>query len=133
MESVTPQKATTNSEDVTIPVIQEDLTVELRAVATGAVRIRKVVHEREEIVDEPLFAQTVDVERVEINQVVDGPIPIRQEGDTTVISIVEEALVITKQLILKEELRITKRTAEIRDPQIVSVRSEEVIVERFGG
>jgi hypothetical protein len=34
-----------------LPVIEETLTVDTRPVETGRIRIRKVVHEREELVD----------------------------------------------------------------------------------
>ncbi len=120
-------------EQATIPVIQEEINVQKRQVVTGTVRFRTVVHEREEIVDEPLQADTVQMERVPINQPVQGPVPVRQDGDTTVISIVEEILVVTKHWVLKEEVRITRHISEKHEPQRVTVRSEEVTIERIQG
>ncbi len=116
---------------VSIPVIEEELEVQKQQVVTGAVRIRKIVHQREEVVDEPLFTSTVGVERVTVNRVVEGPVPVRHEGETMIVSIVEERLVITKELVLKEELHITRHTSEFHHPQRVTVRSEEAIVERI--
>jgi hypothetical protein len=46
------------------------------------VRIHKTVQTREVLVDEPLLQEVVVVERVPVNRVVEGPIPVRYEGDT---------------------------------------------------
>lgn len=118
------------SQEMVLPVLREELEISKQKVQTGSVRIRKTVREREEVVDEPLLADTVQIERVPINQVVDSVIPIRLEGETTVISVVEEMLVVTKQLVLKEEIRISNRRSEIREPQRVTLRSEEISIDR---
>jgi len=94
------------------------------------VRIRKVVHEREEVVDEPLLDEEVEVERVSINRVVGEPVQIRYEGDIAIIPLHEEVLVVEKRLMLKEELHVAKRQVERRDPQKVSLRREEAVIER---
>jgi uncharacterized protein (TIGR02271 family) len=113
-----------------LPVIEEALEVHTSPVETGRVRIRKVVHEREEIVDPPLLHDEVVVERVPINRVIDGPISVRSEEDTLVIPLLEEVLVVEKRLLLKEEVRITKRRVETHMPQRVTLRREEAVVER---
>ncbi|HSF32489.1 MAG TPA: YsnF/AvaK domain-containing protein [Candidatus Tectomicrobia bacterium] len=113
-----------------LPVIQEALEVHTTPVETGRVRIRKVVHEREELVDPPLLHDEVVVERVPINRVIEGPISVRSEEDTLVIPLLEEVLVIEKRLLLKEEVRITKRRMETHRPQRVTLRREEAVVER---
>jgi hypothetical protein len=46
----------------------------------------KVVHEREAVVDEPLFGEKVEVERVPIQRIVDSPIPVRYEDDTVIVT-----------------------------------------------
>jgi len=114
-----------------IPVIEEELDVQKRVVETAKVRVTKGVHEREILVDEPLFRDEVEVERVLIDQVVDGPVSVRYEDDTMIVPIMEEVLVIEKRLILKEELHIRKRRVETHQPQQVTLRREEVRVERL--
>jgi len=114
-----------------IPVIEEELDVQKRVVETGKVRVTKVVHEQETLADEPLFRDEVEVERVPIDRVVDGPLPVRYEDDTMIVPIMEEVLVIEKRLILKEELHIHKRRVETHQPQQVTLRREEVRVERL--
>jgi stress response protein YsnF len=63
---------------------------------------------------------------------VDEPVPTRTEGETTIIPVMEEVLVVEKRLRLKEELHVTRRRTEHRDPQRVTLRSERVEVERTG-
>lgn len=114
-----------------VPVIAEELDVQKRVVETGKVRLTKVVHECETVVDEPLFRDEVEVEHVLINRVVDGPVPVRYEDDTMIIPMMEEVLVVEKRLVLKEELHIRRRCIETRRPQQVVLRHEEVRVERL--
>lgn len=117
-------------ETAVIPVTVEELDVRKRTVETGRVRVTKVVREHEEVVDEPLLREEVEVERVPVNRVVEGPVAIRHEGQTTIVPLMEEVLVVEKRLMLKEELRITKRRVEEHSPQRVTLRTEEATVER---
>ncbi len=117
-------------ETVVVPVVAERLDVQKRKVETGGVRIKKVVREREEIIDEPLIREEVQVKRVPVNRVVEGPIPVRHVGNTMIVSLLEEVLVVEKRLMLKEELHITKGEVETYKPQRVVLRSEEATIER---
>lgn len=114
-----------------IPVVHEEVQVGKRVVETGRVRIRKVVTEHTEEVDQPLMREEVSVERVPVNRYVDAPIPPRTEGDTLVVSVLEEVLVVQKRLVLREELRITKAVLprEHEAPR-VTLRREDVEIER---
>ena len=118
------------SDNIVVPVVVEELDVRKRQVETGRVRLKKVVREHEEMVDEPLLREEVTVERAAINQIVNEPVPVRYEGDTMIVPVLEEILVVEKRLVLKEEIRITRQRVEQREPQRVTLRSEEVIVER---
>jgi uncharacterized protein (TIGR02271 family) len=113
-----------------VPVMEEELRVGKRVVETGRVRVTKHVHEREEIVDEPLMREEYDVERVPIDEFVDEPVGPRHEGETLIVPVLEEVLVVEKRLVVREELRITRRMTEERRPQRVKLLSEEVSVER---
>jgi uncharacterized protein (TIGR02271 family) len=113
-----------------LPVIVEALDVRKRTVETGRVRIHKTVHAREVLVDEPLLREEVAIERVPINRVVEGPIPVRYEGDTMIISLLEEVLVVDTRLLLKEEVHITTRRTETHTPERVTLRHEDVTIER---
>ncbi|MFD1693079.1 DUF2382 domain-containing protein [Azotobacter chroococcum] len=59
------------------------------------------------------------------------PIPqVRQEGDVTVIPVLEEVLVVEKRLVLKEELRVRRVVHEEPHSVPVTLRREQVTVER---
>jgi uncharacterized protein (TIGR02271 family) len=120
-----------DNKPIVVPVIEEQAEFSKQEITSGLVRINKVVHEREEVVDEPLITEEVEIERVPINKVVKGQAPkARQDGDKTIIPVLEEVLVVEKRLLLKEELRITRRKRTFHDPQVLTLRSEEVTVER---
>jgi uncharacterized protein (TIGR02271 family) len=114
-----------------LPVMEETLTVDTRPVETGRVRIRKVVTEREALVDPPLLREEVSIERVPVNRIVEGPLPVRYEGDTMIISLVEEVLVVDTRLLLTEEVHMTTRRTETHTPERVTLRHEDVTIERM--
>ena len=117
--------------ETVIPIVAEELSVGKRTVVTGGVRLTKSVSEREETVDEPLLRTDVHVERVPINQMVaDAPQP-RYEGDVYVVPVLEEVLIVEKRLMLKEEIRIQRTQTETHQPQQVTVRAEEVVLEEI--
>ncbi len=119
-------------EEIVVPVVEERLQVEKRLEETGAgVRVRKVIREHEEAFDQPLLREHVDVERVTIGRMVDEPAQARQEGDTWIIPLMEEVLEVKKRFLLKEEVRITRRSETLNSPQAVTLRSEDVVIERF--
>ena len=120
----------TGDEHVVVPVLGEELKVGKRTVETGRIRVSKRVREEEQVVDTPLMREAVSVERVPVNRMVDGPQATRQEGDTTVIPVVEEVLVVEKRLMLKEEIRVTRKRSEVQEPVRATVRREEVKIER---
>jgi uncharacterized protein (TIGR02271 family) len=116
---------------VVVPVIQEQMNIGKRTVETGRVRVRKVVREVEESIDQPLAREEVTVERVPVGKIVDGPQQPRQDGDNWIIPVVEEVLVVEKRLLLKEELHVRKRTVQERHHQRVTLQHEEAVVERL--
>jgi len=85
------------------PVLAEEVEGETHVVETGKVRLTKVVHEREVPVDEPLWREEVEVTRVPIQRVADGPGPGREDNGMTRLSVVEEVLVIEQRWRLREE------------------------------
>jgi uncharacterized protein (TIGR02271 family) len=126
--------AVRDARGLVIPVVEEQLEVSSQLVETGKVRISKSVEAREVVVDEPLKRERVNVEHVPINQVVSGDVPqVREEGDVTVIPILEERVVTRTELVLVEEVRIRRERSEYHDPQTVTLRKEVVNVERLEG
>jgi uncharacterized protein (TIGR02271 family) len=115
----------------TIALVAERLDVQVKTIETGRVHIGTRVVETEEIVDQPLRRDEVEIERISINRTVDQPMPPRYEGDVTIVPIYEEVLVVTKQLVLKEELHIKRRSSVApAPPQSIILRREEVSIFR---
>lgn len=80
-------------------------------------------------VSESLLRETVSVERMPCNRVVEHPPPIREEGDLTVIPVVEERLVITRELVLKEEVHIRRVTTQETAEAAVDLTHTEITVD----
>jgi len=118
-------------ETTVIPVVAEQAIITKRQVQAGGVRISKVVHEREETVHTTLAHQEADVTRVPVGEFVSEAESTRLEGDTLIVPVYEEVLVVEKRLRLRERLLITKRLVETDQDQPVTLRAEEVIVERL--
>jgi stress response protein YsnF len=76
--------------------------------------------------------ECLSIERVAVNKILDEPIGVRQEGTVTIIPVIEEVVVSSKKLVLKEEIRITRRQEVFRHSETVPIRSEEVTIERIG-
>ncbi|WP_161891198.1 YsnF/AvaK domain-containing protein [Pontibacter russatus] len=114
-----------------IPVVEEQVRINKKTVETGRVNIYKDVHEEDVTVDVPTVHEEVNVERVPINEFVESAPPsVRYEGDVMIIPVLHEELVLVKRLKLVEELHVTKRKIETHEAQHVTLRKEEVNVNR---
>lgn len=129
----TTRETALEAERMVIPVVGEELVIDKQVVEAGKVRIAKRVREDEKIVDVPVLRESVEVERVAVNQFVSQAPGVRYEGETMIIPVLREELVVEKRLFLVEELRVTKRQIESSSPQRVTLLREEVQVERDGG
>ena len=116
-------------EQAVITLAEETLRIGKRTVE-GRVRLHKTVSERLETVDVPLVREQVEVERVSVNRPVEEAEGVRMEGEVMVIPRYEEVLVVSKQLVLVEEVRVRTLRTERREPQQVTLRREELSVER---
>lgn len=96
---------------------------------TGHTRSIKEVNERSVPVSVELLREETDIERTPLNRPVDKAPEVRYEGDTMIIPILKEEYIVMKQLILVEEVRVTKRKTTDTMEQMVLLRSEELRVE----
>ncbi|WP_207460187.1 YsnF/AvaK domain-containing protein [Azospirillum sp. SYSU D00513] len=113
-----------------IPLYEEALSVGKRTVERGAVRITTRVSEREETVEQALRSESVEVTRVPVGRPVDAVPEPRREGDVLIVPVIEEELVVTKRLVLREELHIRTRAEERTERVSVTLRSEDAVVTR---
>ena len=114
----------------TIPVVEENVHVGKRVINADKVRISKKVNAEEVTVKVPTIHEEVTVEHVSINQYVDSPPAVQQDGNVTIIPIVKEVLVVEKRLVLVEEIHVTKRPVETSVAQNQILRKEEVTIDR---
>lgn len=121
-----------NESSEVIPVIHETLRIEKREFESGRVVVHKTVTERDEVAEILLRQQDLIVERVPIGREVSEAPQTRQEGDTLIVPILEEVLVVEKRLMLKEELHIRKHSSERTEQRNVRLRTEHVEIEQTG-
>jgi uncharacterized protein (TIGR02271 family) len=115
-----------------IPLIEEDVAVTTRKVETGRVRVSTRTLEHTGHARANLFQEAVAVEHVPIGREVDEMPQIREEGNTIIIPVVEEIMVIEKRLVLREEVRITRTRSVEAFEQPVTLRTMVANVEREG-
>jgi uncharacterized protein (TIGR02271 family) len=94
----------------------------------GGVRVSKIVQAHKEDIEAELLKETVDVHRVPVNEYVNAPPEVRYEGDSIIIPVLEEVLIVNKRLLLKEEVVVTRRrehaphgAAEVRSAEDVFI------------
>ena len=122
------------SEEVAaIPLVEERLAVAKRQVEAGRVRVHVTVEEREETITEQLMRDDLQIERVPRNERLTEIPHVRLEGNTTIVPVVEEVLVVEKALMLVEEIHICRRSVAETAEFPVTLRAERANVEREAG
>jgi uncharacterized protein (TIGR02271 family) len=116
-----------------LTLLAEELAVRKETVETDRLRVSKQTHTREALIDETLLREHAEIETVPIGrQIIEMP-SIRHEGETTIIPIVEEVLHTERRLILKEEVRITRRRTTEQFHDRITLRYQEAVVTRVQG
>src|SRR6185437_6606494 len=92
-----------------IALVEEEVTVgkQLTPGATVMVSVRADTQLRR--LELPVTTEQISVDTVEIDREVTAVPEIRTEGEVTIIPVVEEEAVLMKRLILKREVRVTKK------------------------
>ena len=102
-----------HSSEIRLPLVEEQIAVGKRAVETGRVRVSTSMIEEAVTVHESLARESVEVTRVPVDREVTGVPTIREEGDVTIVPVLEERLVIEKRLFVVEEIHLRRnRVAE---------------------
>ena len=115
-----------------LPLHAKDVTVSRRKVAGDPLRVEAMTRSRDHQIDESLSHVRAEVERVLIGRPVAAVPSIREEGDTTNPSVVEEIIVIERRLILKEEVHIRRVHVAERHQETVAVRGQSVEIPCIG-
>lgn len=117
-------------EVLAIPLVEERVTVGKRTVETGKVRVRAQVERHIDIARVQLDHERVQITRVPKDEEVALPPDVREEGEVTIFPVVEERLVVTKRLVLVEEVHIKRVRTSEEARQPVELARQRAIVER---
>jgi stress response protein YsnF len=117
-------------EDLRIPLHVEEVSVFRREVEKANVQIALITGTREQLLDKELTHVRVEIERVPIGRAIEVVPSISQEGDTTIIPVVEEIVVVERRLVLKEEVRIRRVTTKEQHQETVVLRQQEALITR---
>src|ERR1051325_944854 len=115
----------------TIDVLHEQVNIDKKVVDSGKVFIHKKVYREDEEVTVPVAHEKVEIRKISVNKYVDALPAVRHEGNTTVIPVVQEVLVMEKKLLLVEEVHVIKHVVEKTEEHTVPLRKEKVEVERY--
>jgi stress response protein YsnF len=118
------------TKDLRIPLHVEEISVSRREIKKATVQVALVTGTREQLIDEELTHVRVEIERVPIDRTVEVAPPTRQEGDITIIPVVEEIVVVERRLILKEEVRVRRVSTKEQHQETVVLRQQEAVVTR---
>jgi len=118
------------TKDLRIPLQVEDISVSRREIKKAKVQVALVTGTREQLIDEELTNIRVEIDRAPIDRTVEVVPPVRQEGDITIIPVVEEVVVVERRLVLKEEVRVRRVSTKEQHQQTVVLRQQEAVVTR---
>lgn len=130
----TPDKTVEETKDkdqVVVPLHAEEVSVAKRRVVTGQVKVGTVTKESEQLVEELLEHEHVEIERIAIGRQVDKAPSVRQEGDTLIIPILEEIVIVERRLLLKEEVHVRRTREKQPYQERVVIRKQEAVITRL--
>ena len=114
-----------------LSLVEETVTIGKRNTVTGRVRVQTVTETINETV--PVYLQSVDVDvvRIPVDRVIDTIPEIRGEGDVTIIPVVEERIVMTRELFLREEIHVRQTAYRETHDVPVSVRKQRAQIDHM--
>lgn len=115
-------------EEERIPLVEERLRVDKQWVESGRVRVRTVTETVPHLFREELASEAVEIARVPVERMLDGPADIRTDGDVTIVPVVEERLIVERRLFVVEEIHIrrTIRREPVEDEFMLRRQRAEV-------
>ena len=91
-----------------LPIVEETVSLSTRRIVTGRVRIATRTEEVDHVLPAELSGVEVDVTRVPVDRKIDAIPDVVTEGELTIIPVVEERLVVTRELYLREEIHVRR-------------------------
>ncbi len=120
------------TQDIRVPVAEEELVPEKREREAGEVRVRKDVVTEHKQVDVPVTREEVHVERVPVQGGEARGAEARFEKDEIRVPVKEEEVEIRKRPVVREEVRVSKTARREERRAEGDVRREDVKIEKEG-
>jgi uncharacterized protein (TIGR02271 family) len=125
-----PGPRSDSTDTLTLQLHAEDISVTKRRLLQQRVRVATETRTRDVLVDEPLTHEKVVVEHVSVGRYVDAVPDIRQEGDLMILPVVEEEIVVTRRLFLREEVHVRRTQISTNHVETVTLRVQKAVVTR---
>ncbi len=135
MGSVTDERGGLE-EDLRVQRSEEELRAGVRERQAGSVNVRKSVRTEREVVRVPKRREEVDIERVLVEGEAREASTVTESDigeDEVIVQVFEEEVVVTKRVVLKEEIWLRKRVAWDEETVEVDLRKEEVEIDDQSG
>jgi uncharacterized protein (TIGR02271 family) len=127
-----PEERVVLQEDLRVQRSEEELRASVREREAGQVNVKKSVRTEREVVRIPKRREEVDIERVPVEGEAREASTATEADigeDEVVVQVFEEEVVVSKKVVLKEEIRIRKRIAWDEETVEVDLCKEEVEVD----
>ena len=116
-------------EDLRVQRSEEEVRTGVREREAGSVSARKSVRTEREVVRVPKRREEVEIARVPVEGEASGATEADIGEDEVILRVFEEEVVVTKRVVLKEEIRLRKRVAWDEEAVEVDLRKEEVEID----
>ncbi|WP_435170370.1 YsnF/AvaK domain-containing protein [Falsirhodobacter sp. 1013] len=114
-----------------LPLMKETATVTAEKRITGRVRVSTHTEAVETMVPVDLADVHVEVTRVPMDRRVDRAPEVVTEGDLTIVPVVEERLIVTRELYVREEIHIRRVMHRETSDVPVTIRRQTASIERL--
>jgi uncharacterized protein (TIGR02271 family) len=129
-EYMSEQSRLNKDAEVTLTLAEEQVALTKQKIVDGHVSVTRTTTEHDEVISTLLNREKVEVEHVAKAQRVESMPEIREEEGVLIVPVVEEEIEVVKRLVLKEELHIRKVQQSEPFQEVVSLRKQQVKVER---
>jgi uncharacterized protein (TIGR02271 family) len=128
-DRMTASTQVADTDEIRIPVYQEELTATVREQEAGAVRIEKDVVAEERTLEVPVTEERVRVERRVVNRAATGADAGAFEETVIEVPLRTETVEVQKQARVAEEVVVSKEAVQRTERVTDTVRREEFIVD----
>jgi uncharacterized protein (TIGR02271 family) len=122
-----------DTDDLRVQRSEEEVRVGTRGREAGAVKVHKSVRTEREQMRVPKRREEVDIERVPGEGREASGVEIGEDDEVVVVQVLEEEVVLSKRVVVKEEIRLRKKVVEDEEVVEVDLRKEEVDIEDTTG